>query len=139
MINHKNFCRILAEKVGTITLSSNDQPRIRAFSIREVGSALGACSGSGSKGGGGFASQHRCIEYDCRFSYINHDSWVYDLFTAGELLQEEYILFLIWCIEKAVWSYKPLYTFHNGSINILVRLNLFFSSLNNWVFVSYLF
>ena len=42
MINHKNFCRSLAKKGGTITLSSNDQPSIGAFSIVKEGSALGA-------------------------------------------------------------------------------------------------
>ena len=46
MINHKNFCRSLAKKGGTITLplSSNDQPSIGAFSIGKEGSALGVCS-----------------------------------------------------------------------------------------------
>ena len=44
MINHKNFCRSLAKKGGTITLSLNDQPSIGAFSIGKEGSALGACS-----------------------------------------------------------------------------------------------
>ena len=58
-----------------MTLSSNDQPGIRAFSIGKEGSALGACSqnwerfgselpneasfGSGSKGVGGAPTQHR--------------------------------------------------------------------------------
>lgn len=44
MINHKNFYRSLAKKGGTITLSSNDQPSIGAFSIGNEGSASGACS-----------------------------------------------------------------------------------------------
>ena len=34
----------LEKKGGTITLSSNDQPSIGAFSIGKEGSALGACS-----------------------------------------------------------------------------------------------
>ena len=41
MINHKNFCRSLAKKGGTITLSLNDQPNIGAFSIGKEGSVLG--------------------------------------------------------------------------------------------------
>ena len=44
MINHKNFCKSLAKKGGTITLSSNDLPSIGAFNIGKEGSALGACS-----------------------------------------------------------------------------------------------
>ena len=44
MINHKNFCRSLAKKGGTITLSSNDQPSIGDFSIGKEGSASGVCS-----------------------------------------------------------------------------------------------
>ena len=44
MINHKFFCRSLAKKGGTITLSLNDQPSIGAFSIGNEGSTLGVCS-----------------------------------------------------------------------------------------------
>ena len=44
MINHKNFCRSLAKKGGTITLALNDQSSIGAFSIGNEGSASGACS-----------------------------------------------------------------------------------------------
>ena len=40
MIDHNSFYRSLAKKGGTITLPSNDQPIIGAFSIGEVGSAL---------------------------------------------------------------------------------------------------
>ena len=42
MINHKNFCRSLAKKGGTITLSLNYQPSIGAFSIGKEGNASGA-------------------------------------------------------------------------------------------------
>ena len=42
MMNHNNFYRSLAKKGGTITLLSNDQPSIGAFSIGEVGSISGA-------------------------------------------------------------------------------------------------
>ena len=42
MINHKNFCRSLAKKGATMTLSLNDQPSIGAFSIGNEVSALGA-------------------------------------------------------------------------------------------------
>ena len=42
MINHKNFCRSLAKNGGTITLPSNDQPSIGAFSIGKEGSVSGA-------------------------------------------------------------------------------------------------
>ena len=42
MINHNSFYRSLAKKGGTITLSSNDQPSIGAFSIGKEGNALGA-------------------------------------------------------------------------------------------------
>ena len=41
MMNHNNFYRSLAKKGGTITLLSNDQPTIGAFSIGEVGSVSG--------------------------------------------------------------------------------------------------
>ena len=40
MINHNIFYRSLAKKGGTITLSSNDQPSIGAFSIEKEGSIL---------------------------------------------------------------------------------------------------
>ena len=66
MINHNNFYMSLEKKGGSITLSSNDQPSIGAFSIGKEGSAsgapwervpktesiLGASFGSGSKGVG---------------------------------------------------------------------------------------
>lgn len=71
MINHNYFYMSLAMKGGTITLSSNDQPSIGAFSIGEVGSASGspwerfgselpkeASFGSGSEGVGGAPTQH---------------------------------------------------------------------------------
>ena len=55
MISHNNFYRSLAKKGGTITLPSNDQPSIGAFSIGEVGSASiefwERASGVGEKGG----------------------------------------------------------------------------------------
>ena len=38
MMNHKNLCKNLTRKGGTITFSSNDQPSIRAFSIGKEGS-----------------------------------------------------------------------------------------------------
>ena len=53
MINHKNFCRSLTKKGGTITLSLNDQPSIGAFSIGEVGSASGVCSQNWERFGSG--------------------------------------------------------------------------------------
>ena len=73
MNNHNNFCKSLAKKGGTITLSSNDQPCIGAFSIGKEGSAsgalwehapktgsvLGASFVSGSNGVGGAPTQHR--------------------------------------------------------------------------------
>ena len=74
MINDKNFCRSLAKKGVTITLSSNDQPSIGALSIGKVESALGVCSQnwerfgtelpkeasfeSGSEGVGSATTQH---------------------------------------------------------------------------------